>query len=366
MYGHTPLAKEFNGVQTPRTDALVVTVTVEKSTNQRVLVDKGSSIEVMFYSTYKHLGLTANQLCTATTLLISITGAFICPLGLITFPVRTGSRVMIVVTARSGQFFGPLQYPPRSSLVACMKAVAVRDFQVPTKPTYFHPSASRVPLPRAHRLPSDDCSRHARLSSTHEANVLKIGDKERKLGGCMLTGLPTPVAPGLEPPGSEANSPGSVAKLSGIPGLGIPRLGSQARWNPGLEIPRLDSQARWQPPRARMLFPKRSDVIFLTFLTFGGRRSFSSEVRPLPVCKYQVQWPPSSGSVGISPSLVATSPSSASTSLSSVKLGSHLPKLGGHLPKLGKHLPKPGEARWQPLQTRRRPSQAQWQPPRAR
>lgn len=73
---------------------------------------------------------------TATTPLISFTAASVWPIGLITFPMRTGSQVMIEVAARSGQFPEPLRYPPRSSLLAWLKTIAMRDFRAPTKPAY--------------------------------------------------------------------------------------------------------------------------------------------------------------------------------------------------------------------------------------
>ncbi|XP_058218439.1 uncharacterized protein LOC131329357 [Rhododendron vialii] len=65
----------LKGVQVPHTDALVVTVAIEKSTVQRVLIDQGSSADVMFYSTFLSLGLSLAQLRTASTPLVSFTGA---------------------------------------------------------------------------------------------------------------------------------------------------------------------------------------------------------------------------------------------------------------------------------------------------
>ncbi|XP_058221832.1 uncharacterized protein LOC131331891 [Rhododendron vialii] len=50
----------------------------------------------MFYSTYKNLGLSPDHLQTATTPLISFTGAPVWPLDLITQPVRAGSRAIDV------------------------------------------------------------------------------------------------------------------------------------------------------------------------------------------------------------------------------------------------------------------------------
>ncbi|XP_058211608.1 uncharacterized protein LOC131323784 [Rhododendron vialii] len=81
----------FHGLRSPHTDALVVTVSIDRSTVQRVLIDQGSSAEVMFYSTYKSLGLEAYQLQPATSPLVSFTGTPVWPLGLITLSIRAGS-----------------------------------------------------------------------------------------------------------------------------------------------------------------------------------------------------------------------------------------------------------------------------------
>ncbi|XP_058216637.1 uncharacterized protein LOC131327491 [Rhododendron vialii] len=82
---------DLKGVQLPHTDALVITVTIDRSTVQRVLIDQGSSADIMFYSTFQSLGLSPAQLRTASTPLISFTGALIWPLGLISLSVRAGS-----------------------------------------------------------------------------------------------------------------------------------------------------------------------------------------------------------------------------------------------------------------------------------
>ncbi|XP_058223017.1 uncharacterized protein LOC131332738 [Rhododendron vialii] len=87
-------SNDLKGVQLPHADALVVTVAIEKSTVQWVLIDQGSSADVMFFSTYQSLGLSPAQLRTASTPLVSFTGAPVWPLGLITLPVRAGSRIL--------------------------------------------------------------------------------------------------------------------------------------------------------------------------------------------------------------------------------------------------------------------------------
>ncbi|XP_058220738.1 uncharacterized protein LOC131330971 [Rhododendron vialii] len=85
---------DLKGVQLLHTDALVVTITIDRSTVQRVLIDQGSSADVMFYSTFQSLGSSPAQLRTASTPLVSFTRAPVWPLGLISLPVRAGSRVL--------------------------------------------------------------------------------------------------------------------------------------------------------------------------------------------------------------------------------------------------------------------------------
>ncbi|XP_058192044.1 uncharacterized protein LOC131309421 [Rhododendron vialii] len=85
---------DLKGVQLPHADALVVTIAIEKSTVQRVLIDQGSSADVMFFSTYQSLGLSPAQLRTASAPLVSFMGAPVWPLGLTTLPVRAGSRIL--------------------------------------------------------------------------------------------------------------------------------------------------------------------------------------------------------------------------------------------------------------------------------
>ncbi|XP_058211604.1 uncharacterized protein LOC131323779 [Rhododendron vialii] len=84
----------LKGVQLPHTDALVVTVTIDRSTVQRVLINQGRSTDVMFYSTFQSLGLSPAQLRTASTPLVSFTRAPVWPLGLISLHVRAASRAL--------------------------------------------------------------------------------------------------------------------------------------------------------------------------------------------------------------------------------------------------------------------------------
>ncbi|XP_058211692.1 uncharacterized protein LOC131323868 [Rhododendron vialii] len=89
-------SEDLKGVQLPHMDALVVTLAIDKSTVQKVLIDQGSSADVMFFSTFKSLGLLPTQLRVASTPLVSFTGAPIWPFDLVTLAVRAGSPVVDV------------------------------------------------------------------------------------------------------------------------------------------------------------------------------------------------------------------------------------------------------------------------------
>lgn len=78
-------------VQTPHTDALVVTTQINSHIVKRILVDQGSSAEVMFYSLFKRLGLKEDDLTPTDVPLVGFSGSPVYPLGKISLPVCTGS-----------------------------------------------------------------------------------------------------------------------------------------------------------------------------------------------------------------------------------------------------------------------------------
>lgn len=83
--------RDLDNVQLPHSDALVVTLRIGPAFVKRVLVDQGSSAEVMYYSLFKTLKLNREELRPAKVPLIGFTGAPVWPLGLISLPVRAGS-----------------------------------------------------------------------------------------------------------------------------------------------------------------------------------------------------------------------------------------------------------------------------------
>ncbi|XP_058185912.1 uncharacterized protein LOC131303137 [Rhododendron vialii] len=83
--------QDLQRIQTPYSDALVVTVQISTHSIKRVLIDQGSSAEVMYLSLFKELKIPESCLLPAEVPLIGFSGTPVWPLGRITLPVVTGS-----------------------------------------------------------------------------------------------------------------------------------------------------------------------------------------------------------------------------------------------------------------------------------
>jgi hypothetical protein len=98
----TPLRKEsveeivFNnqdleGVQLPHSDALVITLRIGEFDVKRVLIDPGSSVEIMYESLFKGLGLGKEDLSRTEGPLSGFSGETVIPSGKVTINVRAGT-----------------------------------------------------------------------------------------------------------------------------------------------------------------------------------------------------------------------------------------------------------------------------------
>ncbi|XP_058217397.1 uncharacterized protein LOC131328472 [Rhododendron vialii] len=83
-------------VQTPHSDALVLTVQIGVHDVKRVLIDQGSSAEVMYYDLLKKLDLLESALQHAEVPLIGFNGAPVWPLGQIFLPVTVGLKTLSI------------------------------------------------------------------------------------------------------------------------------------------------------------------------------------------------------------------------------------------------------------------------------
>ncbi|XP_058198406.1 uncharacterized protein LOC131313929 [Rhododendron vialii] len=73
--------RNLEHVQTPHFDALVVTVQIGVHDVRRILINQGSSVEVMYYDLFKKLDLPESALQPAEVSLIGFNGAPVWPLG---------------------------------------------------------------------------------------------------------------------------------------------------------------------------------------------------------------------------------------------------------------------------------------------
>ncbi|XP_028056590.1 uncharacterized protein LOC114260637 [Camellia sinensis] len=84
------------GVTLPHTDPLVISLRVNRFTIECVLIDQGSTSEVMYYETFVQLGFIDFDLSLADYPLFSFNANPEYPLGKITLPVRAGTRTVDV------------------------------------------------------------------------------------------------------------------------------------------------------------------------------------------------------------------------------------------------------------------------------
>ncbi|KAF7138339.1 hypothetical protein RHSIM_Rhsim07G0161900 [Rhododendron simsii] len=82
---------DMEGLPLPHNDALVLSIPFQRKMVRRVLVDQGSSTEILYYSAFKALDLSRDQLSPVDTPLVGFTGISVYPLGKIVLSVFAGS-----------------------------------------------------------------------------------------------------------------------------------------------------------------------------------------------------------------------------------------------------------------------------------
>ena len=71
----------------PHDDTLVVSIRVGDYNTHQVLVDNGSSADILYYSTFQQMGIDREWLVLTNTLLVGFGGTKVYPLGAITMPI---------------------------------------------------------------------------------------------------------------------------------------------------------------------------------------------------------------------------------------------------------------------------------------
>ncbi|XP_035538468.1 uncharacterized protein LOC118343795 [Juglans regia] len=85
-------------VMFPHDDALVVTLLIGNYTTRQVLVDNGSSINILFWDTFIRIGINPDRLCPSPSPLNGFSGKAFQPMGAIALPVVVVQGAHIVTT----------------------------------------------------------------------------------------------------------------------------------------------------------------------------------------------------------------------------------------------------------------------------
>ena len=75
----------------PHDDPLVIMLTIEGFNTRRILVNNGSSVEIIYLSTFQQLKLDLGRLCLFDSLLVNFSGDRVYPKGIVTLTVTVGA-----------------------------------------------------------------------------------------------------------------------------------------------------------------------------------------------------------------------------------------------------------------------------------
>ena len=74
-------------VHHPHDDAIVITLLIADYTTRRVLVDNGSSANILYYPAFQQMKLGRDQLCPMNSPLVGFGGMKVQPVGTVMLPV---------------------------------------------------------------------------------------------------------------------------------------------------------------------------------------------------------------------------------------------------------------------------------------
>ena len=90
------LEEDKVGTTQPHDDALLITLRIRGYNMKRVMVDGGSTAEIMYPDLYKGLKLKPEDLTPYDSPLMSFDGKFVIPKGMIRLPIQTGPEIVEV------------------------------------------------------------------------------------------------------------------------------------------------------------------------------------------------------------------------------------------------------------------------------
>ncbi|TXG71857.1 hypothetical protein EZV62_000436 [Acer yangbiense] len=151
--------EDSKGVTHPHDDALVVSLTIAGKVIPRILIDTGSSVDIMFKKTLDHLGIEKARLREVNTPLYGFTGDSIWPVGTIDIPITFGED--------PDQFTAMITYVVVDA-PGVYSVILGRPFLVATKAgvSLYHnvmkiPTVQMVEIPRSSNFRADTLARFA-------------------------------------------------------------------------------------------------------------------------------------------------------------------------------------------------------------
>ncbi|GAV77150.1 hypothetical protein CFOL_v3_20622 [Cephalotus follicularis] len=82
---------DYEGIRLPHNDPIVVTLQVELFSMKRILIDSGSSADILYKHAFDQLRIPTDQLRPVKTPLVGFTGEMVHPLGSIDLSVVAGT-----------------------------------------------------------------------------------------------------------------------------------------------------------------------------------------------------------------------------------------------------------------------------------
>ena len=84
--------EDVKGVKQPYDDPLVIMLVIEGLNTRRILVDNGSSVDIIYLSAFQQLKLDLGRLFPFNSPLVSFSGNMVYPKGIVTLMVTIGTH----------------------------------------------------------------------------------------------------------------------------------------------------------------------------------------------------------------------------------------------------------------------------------
>ena len=88
---------DAKGVKQPHNDPLVIMLNIEGFNTKRILVDNGSSAEIIYLPAFQQLRLDPRRLCPFDSPLVSFSGDRVYPKGIVTLTITVGTYLLGLV-----------------------------------------------------------------------------------------------------------------------------------------------------------------------------------------------------------------------------------------------------------------------------